>query len=633
VTTEKLERDDVDADAVIDNERDSRAPVPHHVVSGHFEGRDGRFAFYFPRRSDWEGRFFQCVYPLQDEHAPDERIAFAAASGAYAVQATGELGFQVAAAAARFSRTVAARYYDAQSHIFGYVYGGSGGSLQTIGAIEHTTGAWDGAVPFVNAVPTSIPSNFTIRALAAFVLRAKAQQLADCVRPGGADACLDESLDETERAVLHEATCLGIPLRAWENFEYVATSGRNGVLGFLGQVRRLDPTYATDFWNAPGYLGTEQSALGDRFRAAKVDHVVTVTRVEHDASNRPATLALDQVPDNASEPGAEYTLTTANGASRVTGALDVAAKTFTVEGVDDAAVVAAVKTGDTLRMDKEWYLAMLTYHRHQVPADVSFSVWDQYRDGERGMPPQRDVEVAPIIASAVTGGPAFSGAINAKAILVDNLVDCDAFPWHGPWYADRVRAALGERFDDMFRLWFNDNADHLDAPVTGERAAFLVPYVPMLEQALRDVSAWVERGVAPPASTVYTVDDGQIQLPATAGERRGIQPVVALTVNGRERVEVERGERVVLEAHVDVPNDAGTIVAAEWDFVGTGDFPYGAGPVDGSAAHLTLTTTHSFAEPGTYFPMLRVTSHRTGQTDTPFAGVQNLGRVRVVVNG
>src|SRR5262245_32226061 len=126
-------RDSVDANAVVDDEREARAPIPHHVVSGHFEGSDGRFAFYFPSRNHWEGRFFQCVYPLQDEHAPDERIAFAAASGAYVVQATGELGFQVAADAARYSRTVAAHYYDTEARIYGYVYGGSGGSLQTIG--------------------------------------------------------------------------------------------------------------------------------------------------------------------------------------------------------------------------------------------------------------------------------------------------------------------------------------------------------------------------------------------------------------------------------------------------------------------------------------------------------------------
>lgn len=120
-------------------------------------------------------------------------------------------------------------------------------------------------------------------------------------------------------------------------------------------------------------------------------------------------------------------------------------------------------------------------------------------------------------------------------------------------------------------------------------------------------------------------------VPSTATERRGIQPVVALTVNGGERVEVERGERVALEADVGVPSGAGTIVAAEWDFIGAGGFSDGDEPVGDSASHLTVTATHSFAEPGTYFPTLRVTTHREARTKTPFARVQNLGRVRVVV--
>jgi hypothetical protein len=128
------------------------------------------------------------------------------------------------------------------------------------------------------------------------------------------------------------------------------------------------------------------------------------------------------------------------------------------------------------------------------------------------------------------------------------------------------------------------------------------------------------------------VGDGQVRVLERACERRGIQPVVTLKVNGRERVDVACGDRVALEANVDVPSGAGTIVAAEWDFVGTGDFADGDESVDGSASHMTFTTAHTFTEPGTYFPTLRVTSQRAGQIGTPFTGVQNLDRVRVVVN-
>ena len=46
---------------------------------------------------------------------------------------------------------------------------------------------------------------------------------------------------------------------------------------------------------------------------------------------------------------------------------------------------------------------------------------------------------------------------------------------------------------------------------------------------------------------------------------------------------------------------------------------------------LTITTTHSFAEPGTYYPALRATSRRDGGVTSLFGRVQNLVRVRVVV--
>jgi hypothetical protein len=86
-----------------------------------------------------------------------------------------------------------------------------------------------------------------------------------------------------------------------------------------------------------------------------------------------------------------------------------------------------------------------------------------------------------------------------------------------------------------------------------------------------------------------------------------VQPVVDLTANGASRAEVAPGERVTFDALVEVPPGAGTIVAAEWDFEGTAEYPLVEPDVDGSANRLALRATHAFAAPGTYFPALRVT--------------------------
>ena len=128
-------------------------------------------------------------------------------------------------------------------------------------------------MPFIVGVPTSIPNNFFVRAFARFVLAGKAAQIADAVAPGGSGDPF-AGLDDLERSVLLEVTRMGVPLRAWEDYRYVlGLDAPDGLLGFGGTVRAIDPMYVNDFWTKPGYVGTEQSALGDLFRAARTGDV------------------------------------------------------------------------------------------------------------------------------------------------------------------------------------------------------------------------------------------------------------------------------------------------------------------------------------------------------------------------
>ncbi len=69
-----------------------------------------------------------------------------------------------------------------------------------------------------------------------------------------------------------------------------------------------------------------------------------------------------------------------------------------------------------------------------------------------------------------------------------------------------------------------------------------------------------------------------------------------------------------------------------WDFDGAGDYPVRGPKFDGSETRVAFGVTYAFGEPGTYFPALRVTSQREGDVTSPFARVQNVGRVRVVVS-
>ncbi len=76
------------------------------------------------------------------------------------------------------------------------------------------------------------------------------------------------------------------------------------------------------------------------------------------------------------------------------------------------------------------------------------------------------------------------------------------------------------------------------------------------------------------------------------------------------------------------------MVSAEWDFEGTGEYPRDMAltDIEMDDGRAVVTTTYRFDQPGTYFPTLRVATQRQGDTETPYARVQNLGRVRVVVH-
>ncbi len=125
--------------------------------------------------------------------------------------------------------------------------------------------------------------------------------------------------------------------------------------------------------------------------------------------------------------------------------------------------------------------------------------------------------------------------------------------------------------------------------------------------------------------------DTQVQVPANARRRRGVQPVVTLTANRGVRAEVAVGQTVTFSAEAVVPPNAGDIVAAQWDFLGLGTYPVKA-TVSTPRPEVTLTATYIYTSPGTYFPVIRVTSQRQGDAKTPYGQIQNLARARVVVH-
>jgi len=664
--------DDLFKDPYIDVDQWRDTPVRHRYVHGGFKGTETRFSIYLPAREQYQGRFFQHITPIpEDENlaqkaAPGEynKIGFAIASGAYFLETNGggrlELGkaagaptdpsitaYRANAASAEYSRVVAVQMYGGKRP-YGYAYGGSGGAYRTVGSFENTSGVWDGVVPYVLGSTMAIPNMFTVRIRAMRILRDKFPQIVDAVEPGGSGDPYAGLTDE-QAGALREVTRMGFPLPSWFGYK---TMGIHGFAALYQGVVSADSAYFTDFWTKPGYLGFDHP---EQFALARLRHTATVAAVITGAEA--ARLHLNTDASNENRGGVDSAFLSPEAAGRVVafrlsaapppvffvgGDLRIlsgaaSGKTLTlariagdivVLGIADSSVAATLAPGDSVQVDNSNFLAAETYHRHQVPGP-EFTVWDQFR-GPDGKPlyPQRPMLLGPLF-TRFTAGSAMSGKWKGKMIVLESLWDREAMPWQGDWYRSQVRANLGERTDEHFRLWYTDHALHGDQPAL-EDATRVVSYQGALQQALRDLAAWVEQGVAPPSTTNYRVGDGQVIVLATAAERRGIQPVVSLLVRGGQRLDVKAGERVRFVGTIAVPPGSGSLVAAEWDFDGKGSFPESS-KIAAGATTVTVEAEHVFDTPGTYFPALRGVSQRQGDRDTPYARVQNLGRVRVVV--
>jgi hypothetical protein len=627
-------------DPYVDVDEQRTTPVPHRYVHGGFKGTDAKFSFYFPPREQFQGRFFQNTHQLlTSENGPASNIGFAIASGGYYVQTNiggverattteqavyGKLdptagGYRVNAEAAKFSKVKATEIYGAR-RIYGYLYGGSGGAFQTISSAEHTVGVWDGFVPYVMGSPNSIPGVMTVRihALRILKMRDKFPAIMDAIDPGGSGDPY-AGLNPEEAGALREATRLGFPLRGW--FSYATING--GALPLVaGYVPYLDPTYTDDFWSKPGYLGTDPTSS---VSAARIQHSATIVNV---IAGPPKRVELSSVPAGDFT-GADLIITSGVAAGKTVALGGVNGNTVGVGFGANPAVVNSLQPGDNVRIDNSAYLALQTYHRHQLPTPDMYA-WNQFRNA-KGEPiyPQRKVLIGPI--GAMNGaGSLQDGRFTGKMIALESLMDIDALPWQADWYRTKVKEAKGRNIDKEFRLYFIDHAQHTP-PVAVPAQARTVSYQGALEQALRDLSAWVERGVQPPASTNYKMVDSQVEVPKSAAQRAGIQPVVTLTANAAVRADVAVGTPVTLTAIVEVPSNTGKVVAAEWDFEGVGNYPLAATLADTRSPRVKLTATYSFSKPGTYFPVLRVASQREGDPNTPYARVQNIGRARVVV--
>ncbi|WP_309058829.1 hypothetical protein [Streptomyces sp.] len=650
----------------VDEWRDT--PQPHRYVHGGFKGTETRFSLYFPPPGMYRKRFFQHITPVPDsEHlaqsatGQEDKIGFAFSAGGYFLETNGGgipgtpgpdtdptiAGFRANAAAAEHSRVIARQVYGAHRP-YGYAYGGSGGAFRTMGCAENTEGVWDGFVPYVPGSPMAAPNVFAVRMHAQRVLRHAFDRIVDAVQPGGSGDP-HQGLAPEESAALTEVTRMGFPIRSWFGHR---TMGTHAFGTLYPHIVTVDPGYFEEFWTTPGYLGADpdSSIHRDRVRfESTVDDILTRRDTPDlgslagpaqaprggvdEAFKGPAgeddtvvALRLASVPDT--EPlGAELTVTTGEAAGARLRLKGFWHDLAVLDTPDAEHFPGGLRPGDTVHVDNSNFLAAQTYHRHQVPGP-EYPVWDQYRDAA-GAPllPQRPFLLAPMFAAAAAGHVP-TGKFGGKMIVVSCLLDREAFPWQADWYRSRAAEHLGDALDDCFRLWYIDNALHADAE-RQEHPTHTVSYLGVLHEALHSLADWVEKGVSPASSTRYEIRDGQVVVPDSATDRGGVQPVVRLTADGAACADVRAGTPVTLAATVEAPPGTGGIVRVQWDV--DGDGTYEIDDVTEPVPQLSLERHHTYLEPGTRFVTVRVSAQRDADPETPFARIDNLARVRVVV--
>jgi len=496
----------------------------------------------------------------------------------------------------------------------------------------------------------SVPYSLMVISHCARILRDKLPEIIDEMEPGGSKDPY-KGLNSEETEAMRELIRYGVNPRAFFSIH----PGQDGSLPVLAPtVKQIDPTYFSDFWEIPGYLGADPngSAVRDRLQHKSIVAAINIPqdavkqnwedrtgvddawqRLLRKGSEEKITLRLESMPSrDAYVSGAELKVITGTLAGRVF-PIEKIAPDYIVPGgafgVDEFMdELAALKPGDEVMLDNSDYLAMQTYYRHQIP-ESGYSNYDQYRDSQ-GKPlyPQRSFMLGPMIAGGGAGSLQ-SGKIQGKVIVVSALLDGN-LPWQADWYREQVKAYLGAEEENSFRLWYVDNAVHSDEPISEDELR-IAGYLGVLHQALLDVSDWVERGVVPATSTSYRVDDGQVIIPPFAKERGGIQQVVNLTVNGGEVVQINAGDTVNLEAVIEIPPCAGSVTRIEWSLEGETDFPYKSDSVEITADGAIAKLSHEYKHRGTYFPVVKVYLNRNNDAEDKFTQVKNLCRARVIV--
>ncbi len=628
--------------AIIDTDEWRDKPIRHRFVHGSFEGTYTNFILCFPEIENYDGRFIQF---LQGGIGGSEYAGYSNQSllvaflhrGYYVESNQGHRGnmrelkddasllqWKASYATAKFGQEFAKEIYGAIPH-HGYLYGGSGGGMRSINCAEAPVEIWDGFLPFIVNRAGLNTFFWSIAAWAGQILGDKIEDIVDATDPGGNGnpfEVLDSGSQKQALSTLYRA---GYPRGA--EAQLISNS-----LWILGLQILPDPSYWKVFWTEPGFEGADNDPIVTSLLINEEAIILEIISMEqflplvqgdpleallHNETRYPKNLKVG-LRIKCKNPGRYHgcTIQLPNGRKLFCthNVKDVVVALYEVQWLDD------VEPGDKVHIDNRRMLAFTFHHRHFVTEKYP-NMKHFFIDGYPVYKPTtRSIDFLPTP----------SGKIHGKMILLQHAQDRECWPDAIRPYVESVKEQLGDAFNKCFRIYWTENATHVP-PFTPETQTRYILYGSNIVQSLTDLIKWVEEGVEPPPSSQYKFnDDGALILSDTPLERLGIQPLVQANVDGNKRADIKTGQSITLIGEAEAPPNTGYFVRVEWDFDGSGTFPYHE-DLKGIENKIQSSVVHSYNEPGIYFATFRVYLHRKGDKQDIIRHIINQDRVRIVV--
>jgi hypothetical protein len=496
--------------------------------------------------------------------------------------------------------------------------------MRSINCSEAPIDIWDGFLPYIvnrNGLNTFF---WSIAAWAGQILQNRIDDIIDATDPGGSGSPFKVLENELQKHALSTLYRAGYPRGA--EAQLVPNS-----LWILGLQILPDPSYWERFWTEPGFEGADKDPMVNSIlidEEASIKEVITMEQLLpliqgdpleallHNETIYPRNLKVG-IKIECKNPGKYHgcLIQLPNGR-----------KIYCTHNIND--VIASinqefndVQSGEKVHLENRRMVAFIFHHRHFVSKKYP-NMRHFFIDGNPIYKPTiRSIDYLPIP----------TGKIHGKMILVQNAQDRECWPDAIRPFIESVKENLGDTFYQRFRIYWNENATHVP-PFSKRSQTRYIIYSPNIVQSLTDLIKWVEEGVEPPPSSQYIFNDDQaLILPNSASERLGIQPLVKAHIDGKKRGDIKTGQSITLNGEAEAPPNTGFFVRVEWDFDGTGNFPYKE-ELEGTQSKINSLIQHTYTEPGTYFATFRAYLHREGDKKDVLRHLVNQNRVRIVVS-